>query len=452
MASLSSSILVFLLSSLFENYLLLPDGDLPDGELQSAGKAFRPVRSFFTVKVITVTLGTGDDFTFGILLAFPLRLIGYWFGFRSIPLGLLTCLSGHHRHNHQLITIGGKERPKLEIEPNQARIVTYIFNLILEGNGLIEVAKQLNRERITGPKGKGWLKTTIAKIVTNEVYTGTLVWGRSSVRDLPPIRVENAWPAIINKDTFDQVQRLLKDRAPVSLHPKRVASRYLLSGLARCGYCGRALVGQDTKSGQFTYYVCGTLLKKGAGSCPTRYLNSQQFEGLVIDKIKEHVLTTGNLTRLVNMVNEEMDGLAVEYRQRLDGIVDEIADVNRRLERLYDALETGKISIADLAPRIQLLRQRLEQSQAAKWELEQQLSDRRVELADAETVAACVSDLHNLLSESSLAEKKSFVRSFVKEVKVTGDEVLLTYTIPMLPKGITEEKLPVLSIVHDGGR
>ena len=84
-------------------------------------------------------------------------------------------------------------------------------------------------------------------------------------------------------------------------------------------------------------------------------------------------------------------------------------------------------------------------------ELEQQLSDRRVELADEKTVSSYVSDLHSLLSESSLAEKKSFVRSFVKEVKVTGDEVLVTYTIPMLPKGMNEEKLSVLSIGHDGG-
>ncbi|MDH5365026.1 MAG: recombinase family protein, partial [Dehalococcoidia bacterium] len=89
--------------------------------------------------------------------------------------------------------------------------------------------------------------------------------------------------------------------------------------------------------------------------------------------------------------------------------------------------------------------------QAARLQLEQELSARRVELADEETVAHCVSDLRNLLSESSLAERKSFVRSFVKEVKVTGDSVLLTYTIPMLPKGLTEEMLPVLSIVHDGG-
>ena len=235
-------------------------------------------------------------------------------------------------------------------------------------------------------------------------------------------------------------------------HPKRVASRYLLSGLARCGHCGKALVGQDAKSGQFTYYVCGTLLKKGAGSCPAHYLNSQQFESAVIDKIKQHVLTTDNLTKLVHIVNEEMDGLALEYRQRLDDVIDEIGDTDRRLERLYDALETGKIQLADLAPRIQQLRQRKEQLQATKWELEQQLADRRVELADADTVARCVSDLRDLLSETSLVERKAFIRSFVKEVRVTGQEVLLTYTIPMVPKGVTEERMPVLSIVHNGGR
>ncbi len=347
---------------------------------------------------------------------------------------------------------GGKERLKLEIEPNQARIVERIFNEALQGKGLIEVTKQLNREGIAGPRGRGWMKTTLHKILTNEAYTGTLVWGRSSIRDLPVIRVDNAWPAIVDKSIFDQAQSLLKERAPICLHPRRVASRYLLSGLARCGHCGKALVGQDAKSGQFTYYVCGTLLKKGAGSCPNRYLNSQQFESLVINKIKEHVITTENLTRLVRIVNEEMDSLVPDYSRRLDSVIDEIADVNRRLERLYDALETGKIQLADLAPRIQQLRQRQDQLQATRLELEQNLSDRRVELADAETVARCVADLRSLLNDSSLVERKSFIRSFVKEVKVTGDEVLMTYTIPMLPRGMSEEKLPVLSIVHDGGR
>lgn len=56
-----------------------------------------------------------------------------------------------------------------------------------------------------------------------------------------------------------------------------------------------------------------------------------------------------------------------------------------------------------------------------------------------------------VVTETSLAEKKSFIRSFIKEIKVTGDEVLLTYTMPLLQKELTEEKVPVLSIVYDGG-
>lgn len=346
---------------------------------------------------------------------------------------------------------GDKERPRLEPEPNQAQVVVSIFNGVLQGKGLKEIIKELNRSGIAGPRGKSWGKTTIHKILTNEAYTGTLIWGRASKRDLKPVRVKNAWTAILDKETFDKVQAQLRDRAPAQLNPRRVASRYLLSGLARCGYCGKALIGQEAKGGQFNYYVCGTLLKKGSGSCQTRYLNTEKFEGLVINKIKEHILTEENLRELVRLVNEEMDNVAGDYREELGVIPDEIAGINNRLERLYDALETGKLRLEDLAPRIQQLRHRQEQLQARKWELETLLSDRRVELASLETVTRYVEDLRNLLGQSSLTERKSFVRSFIKEVKVTGGEVLLTYTMPLPPDGISEERVGVLSSVHYGG-
>jgi hypothetical protein len=51
----------------------------------------------------------------------------------------------------------------------------------------------------------------------------------------------------------------------------------------------------------------------------------------------------------------------------------------------------------------------------------------------------------------SLTEQRSFIRSFVKEVKVTGNEALLTYTMPMPPQGITQETTGVLNTVHYGG-
>ena len=152
------------------------------------------------------------------------------------------------------------------------------------------------------------------------------------------------------------------------------------------------------------------------------------------------------------MVNEEMDAADAGHRQRLDIVMAEIADSNHRLERLYDALETGALRLEDLAPRIQLLRRRQEQLQATRLELEHHLSDKRVELADLATVTHYVGDLRNILSEGSLAERKVFVRSFVKEVTVTGKKVALTYTMPLPPEGTIEGQIAVPSIVQHGGQ
>jgi len=347
---------------------------------------------------------------------------------------------------------GAKERATLEIEPGQANVVKRIFQEIVNGKGMMEIAKGLNRDGIAAPRSKGWGKTTIHKILSNEAYLGNLVWGQQSTRGLVPIRVEKVWPSIIDHDTFRQADARLKDRAFVRVHPKRVASNYLLSGLAKCGHCGKALVGQDAKGGQFHYYVCGTMIKKGAGSCSAAYLNRDKFEQLVITKIKEHILTYENLKELARLVNEEMDSAAGEYRRRLMSVTDEYDKVSRRLDRLYDALETGTITLQDLSPRIQALRQRQEQLQSNRWELEILLADRRVELADVETVRTYVEDLRNLLGKSSITEKKSFVKGFVKEVMVTGGEVTIDYTMP-LSTGVVSEKLTTVPpIVHDGGQ
>jgi len=345
---------------------------------------------------------------------------------------------------------GNKERSKLEPNPHQAPIVARMFKEVLEGKGLKEVVKGLNGDGIASPRGKGWIKTAVHRILTNEVYTGTLLWGKCSAGGLAPIRTEDAWPAIVSRDIFDQVQALLKARAPSYLHPKRAASHFLLSGIARCGYCGKALVGHDAKSGQFSYYVCGTLLKKGARACQARYINSREFEGLVVNKIREHILTEENLRELVRLVNEEMDAASREYQRQLDVVIEEIADVNRRLDRLYDAVETGNLKLDDLAPRIKDLKARKDNLQTRKWELEWQMKERKLELADTATVTRYVQDLRDVLSNSSLAERKSFIKSFVKEVRVTGDKALLNYAIPLPPRGLTVEEMPVLSNVHFG--
>jgi len=196
--------------------------------------------------------------------------------------------------------------------------------------------------------------------------------------------------------------------------------------------------------------VCGTLLKHSDGTCTTPYLNARKFEKLVIEKIKERILTEDNLRDLVRLVNEEMDAAAIEYRKCLDTIAAELEDVNRRLERLYDSLETGKLSINDLAPRIQSLRHHQDQLEATREEILELQAGPRAELADIELLVKCVEDLRNLLAQGSLAEQKAFIHSFVKAITVADSEMVLTYTIPLPPEGILQERAGVLPIIQPG--
>ena len=83
-----------------------------------------------------------------------------------------------------------------------------------------------------------------------------MVWGANAKDNAEPVRVEQAFPAIITKDQFNRVGMLMRSRAPKRSNPRRVGSTYLLSGLVKCKACNRALSGQDAKSGQFSYYAC----------------------------------------------------------------------------------------------------------------------------------------------------------------------------------------------------
>ena len=82
--------------------------------------------------------------------------------------------------------------------------------------------------------------------------------------------------------------------------------------------------------------------------------------------------------------------------------------------------------------------------------IENQLSDRRIELASPEVVNRYVKDLRRVLEESELTEKRAFIRSFIKRICIIEREAVLTYTMPI--NGLLEDTIGVLPIVKYGGR
>ena len=262
-----------------------------------------------------------------------------------------------------------------------------------------------------------------------------------------PVRVEGAWPALVSRELFEDVQQAMSKRAPKVQRPGRVGSKFLLSGLLKCGVCGRPYSAQGAKSGQFAYYICGTLFREGAGTCSARYLNAPKLETFVVEKIRERILNEETIVALVTLVAEEIDAMAGELAGRLEVIEAELSDVRKRLEKLYEAIE---LTLEVLSPRIMSLRHREEQLEAAREDAETQLEQRRVELPNTEEIARYVADFRDFLKDGTIPERKAVIRNFVEGIEVMGDEATLTYTVPMPSDGVTSESASVLDFVKSG--
>ena len=346
----------------------------------------------------------------------------------------------------------GRSRIKLEVDPNTAPTVRRMFQMIGEGLGVKEVAKALNGDGVPSPRGKAWGKSGVHNVLRNEMYTGILVWGAKGAyhqeAGLAPIRVAGAVPEIVSTDIFRMVQAELKRRSPKISAPRSVGSRYLLSGILRCGACNATMFGVSAKSGRFHYYVCSTAWRSGRDACPEQAVRVERLDAQVLENVCRVILTEKNLREVVRLTNEELARSLSQFRERLGTIERQTSDVDTRLRKLYEALETGKLELGDLAPRIRELRAQRELLERARDEVAEALDEGKVTLVDREEVLSYLDQFHDLLQEGTIAERRKLLRSFVESIVKQGKAATIHYTVP-IELGRTET---VLSFEQSGGR
>ena len=373
---------------------------------------------------------------------------GFWVASRA-PYG----------YNRTMVQDGATKRPTLEPDSATAPVAQRIFNMAEAGRGILDITRTLNDEGIANPTGRLWSKNGVHIILRNEAYTGTLVWGTRAKDGAPPVRVEDAHPAIVSEEEFRRIAKMMGSRAPKKVNPRRISSPYLLSGIAKCETCGKAMTAAEAKSGRYTYYICHSLLKRGKGACKTPRLNAKKFEKIIVDELRANVLTKSNIRDLMKLLDEEIDGVAHEQRQRLETIEEELEDVKKRLGRIWQVIETTDIEMADASERIREHRERKEKLEVAAQETRAMLSQRREVLDDVDTIAAFAEEMSEFLKTSELTETRSFVHSFVKEVEVKPGKAAIVYSIPTpddSPIGGADAEDVALhgrvrSTVHSGG-
>jgi plastocyanin len=145
------------------------------------------------------------------------------------------------------------------------------------------------------------------------------------------------WPALIDKNVFDMIQKNMTERSPKVAHPWMVPGTYILSSLLFCS-CGRAMIGHSVKSGRYFYYLCSRNFKQGKEACNVWSISRQLLEQMVIDHIRQRILTERNMEKLVKLVNQEIIASYSGLRDKINCIDIEIREVKGKLSRHYEAL------------------------------------------------------------------------------------------------------------------
>ncbi len=226
------------------------------------------------------------------------------------------------------------DKYKLIIDEESAEVVRLIYKLFLEGKGRVTITKILNDMGILNPTAykqkvlgqnyvnsfnmEGntlWCDRTVSHILKNEMYTGTLIQGKTKMIsykvhkqvDVPKenwIVVKNNHEAIIDIETFEKVQDIIKRDTRIKGDGTGEVS--IFAGYIRCADCLRAMNKKSTnnKIKTYYYYVCNTYRKKKEGACTKHTIRSDYLEKIVLESIKLQIDLALEMEKMIQKINK----------------------------------------------------------------------------------------------------------------------------------------------------
>ena len=216
-----------------------------------------------------------------------------------------------------------KNTGEVTIVPEHAAIVRRIFELYVGGYGIKSIAKMFNDEGVPSPgylkqklyekPGKQktpppdapksvklslWENTAVNRILQNEFYYGTLVCHKTYVskinhikKDIPPeeqYRHENAVPAIVSKEIWEQAQLLLREKPTRNVRASAGKPCHRYAGLIKCGDCNASFVCRTRKwrdKPPRYEYTCNGNHRYGKDHCTPHTIREEVLDDLIYDEI-----------------------------------------------------------------------------------------------------------------------------------------------------------------------
>ena len=204
-------------------------------------------------------------------------------------------------------------------------------------------------------------------------------------------------------------------------------SPLLLTGMLYCGYCGSSMVSSTAKGGRYTYYLCSRTKKSGVESCKGHRLPAKTFEENVIAELLERAFSFENVKSVAKEIRKEI----AERRKPIQKIKKAIKEIDEKLQRYYEAFETGALEVADVAERLKSLKQDKVQQEI---ELRERLSIDSLpkDVLSKGNIEALQDNLKALFATATPAAKKQWLQIILEKIVITGDDVMFHGSAPGL--------------------
>lgn len=355
------------------------------------------------------------------------------------------------------------------IELPQAATVKAIFQWVgLERLSIGEVVRRLTEAGTVTASGKPfWDRSVVWGILRNPAYMGRAAFGKTQVRDHLQLRVRaqrhsadvpkkpysttradpQQWigipvPAIVSEALFQSVQEQLAENRKLARQRRDSAPIRLLQGLTVCGLCRYAYYAKKVSKAaakghqrDYAYYRCvGTDAYRFGGEriCDNLQVRTDRLDDLVWQQVVELLRHPDRLKkeyerRLDMMEQNEKNGFdtANLEKQRLQ--------LEKGRSRLIDSYADGIIDKSDFEPKMQQLKNRIDQ-------LDQQIQELRRHGAMQSELFLVINRLDEFamavterLDTIDVAMKRKIVLGLVKRVEIHKDEIVIVFRVDPQP-------------------
>lgn len=291
----------------------------------------------------------------------------------------------------------GKKRKetKLVINNKEAMTVRRIFELYSEGYGYKATVNRVNKEGHKSKKGNTFSTASIKEILKNPVYIGKIRynvrqdWNEKRRKNINPnpVLVEGEHDAIIDSETWEKVQIILKDRSKT--HNRVYDSEFPLSGLLKCPVCGASMTisrsynkRKDGTKKVAEYYSCGNWKNKGTAVCNSNSIRAEVADEVVINKLIEIVNNELLLKKVINNINKNKSSKLKPKLDEMNVVSKEIDRLSSKKNSSIELFEDGILSKSELAERAKKLNEEID---TLKFRLDELKQD--VILAEGEPIS-----------------------------------------------------------------